>query len=127
MSCTAQFVPIYKNEFVLYVSSKRLVLLLHWTFVLSFCSLCYKSCVMSVTQTCVGYICYYYLRADNVCISFKSTVPEVTSLLLSCWPTESKVDIGWRAIEVEPSHHYCITFCSRVTYGSTGTVWQNGV
>lgn len=82
---------------------------------------------MSVTQTCVGYICYYYLRADNVCISFKSTVPEVTSLLLSCWPTESKVDIGWRAIEVEPSHHYCITFCSRVTDGSTGTVWQNGV
>ena len=28
---------------------------------------------------------------------------------------------------MEPFHQYCITFCCRVTDGSRGAVWQNGV
>ena len=31
------------------------------------------------------------------------------------------------AVEVEPSHQYSITCCCRVTDGSRGAVWQNGI
>jgi len=39
----------------------------------------------------------------------------------------SEMDFGGMAAEVEPSHQYSITFCSCVTDGNRGAVWQNDV
>ena len=45
--------------------------------------------------------------------------------ILLCWPTTWEADVGGMAVEVEPSHHYPVTFCCCVTDGSRGAVWQN--
>jgi len=47
--------------------------------------------------------------------------------ILLCWATTSEADAGGTAVEAEPSHPYSVTCCCRVTDGSRGTVWQNGV
>jgi len=39
----------------------------------------------------------------------------------------SEVDAGGTAVEVEPSHQYPFTCYCRVTDGSRGALWQNGV
>jgi len=39
----------------------------------------------------------------------------------------SEADVGGTAVEAEPSHQYPIMFCCRVTDGSSGALWQNGV
>lgn len=45
---------------------------------------------------------------------------KVRSLVLLCWPTMSKADVGGMAIVVEPSHQYFVTLCFCVTNGSRG-------
>ena len=39
----------------------------------------------------------------------------------------SELDTRATAVEVEPSHQYCITRCCCVTDGSRRAVWQNGI
>jgi len=34
---------------------------------------------------------------------------------------------GSTAVEAEPTHQYSVTCCCRVTDGSRGAVWQNGI
>lgn len=45
---------------------------------------------MSVTQTCVGYISYYYLQAYSDCISSKSTASEVTSFIMLAYSIKGR-------------------------------------
>ena len=40
--------------------------------------------------------------------------------ILLCWPMMSEADAGGMAVEVEPSHLYCITLCCFETDGSRG-------
>ena len=44
-----------------------------------------------------------------------------------CLPMTSEVGVGDMAVEVEPSHQYPITRCCRVTDGSRGALWHDGV
>ena len=53
--------------------------------------------------------------------------PKVTRAILLCWPTTSEADVGGMAVRVEPSHQYSVKFCCRVTDGSRGAVWPNGI
>ena len=39
--------------------------------------------------------------------------------ILLYWPM-SEVDVGGMAVEAEPSHQYCITFCCHATGGCRG-------
>ena len=47
--------------------------------------------------------------------------------MLWYWPTTSEADVAVMTVEAESSHQYSVTFCCRVTDGSKGTVWQNGI
>ena len=38
------------------------------------------------------------------------------------WPTTSEADAGGMAVDVEPSHHYSVTFCCCVADGSREAV-----
>jgi len=40
--------------------------------------------------------------------------------ILLCWPMMSEEHVGGVAVEVEPSHQYCITFCFCVTEAAEG-------
>ena len=53
--------------------------------------------------------------------------PKVMPPILFCWPTISEADVGGTTAEAEPSHQYSIPFCRRVTDGSRGAAWQNGI
>ena len=53
--------------------------------------------------------------------------PKVTPPILLCWRKMSEADGSGMAVEAEPPHQYSVTFCSRVTDGSRGAVWQNSV
>jgi len=48
--------------------------------------------------------------------------PKLMPPILLCWPTMSEADVGGMAVEVEPSHHYSVKFCCRVTDDSRGAV-----
>jgi len=52
---------------------------------------------------------------------------KILSPILWCWPSMPEADFGVMTVEVEPSHHYSITFCCYVTDGSRGAVWQNDI
>ena len=47
--------------------------------------------------------------------------------VLLCWPMTSRADVGGTAVMAEPSHQYSVTRCCRVTDGSRGALWHNGV
>ena len=47
--------------------------------------------------------------------------------ILRCCPMTPEEDSGGMAEEAEPSHQYSVTCCCRVTDGSRGAVWQNGI
>ena len=53
--------------------------------------------------------------------------PQEASPISFCLPTMSEADVGGMAVVVESSHQYSVTFRYRVTDGSRGAVWQNGV
>ena len=53
--------------------------------------------------------------------------PNVMPLNLFHWPMTLEVNVDGMAVDVEPSHRYCVKFCCCVTGGSRGAVWQNGV
>ena len=57
----------------------------------------------------------------------KRTALKVMLLVLYSWPTTAEDDDGGMAVEIEPSHQHPIRSCCRVTDGSRGAVWQNGV
>lgn len=59
-------------------------------------------------------------------LSTKS-VQKVMLPILMHLSTMSEVNAGGMAVEVEPSHQYCVIFCYCVAYGSKGAVLQNGV
>jgi len=48
--------------------------------------------------------------------------PKVMLPILLCVPTISKRNVGAMAVEVGPSHKYCVTCCCHVTDGSRGAV-----
>ena len=56
----------------------------------------------------------------------RSTLKVMPPILL-CWPVMSEVDVGGMAVQVEPSHQYSVTFRYRVTDGSRGAAWHNGI
>ena len=60
-------------------------------------------------------------------LSNARTAPKVMPPILWCWPMMSKVDVGHMAVETETFCQYSISFCCRMTDGSRGAVWQNGV
>ena len=67
--------------------------------------------------------CYLYF---NDIVYFMRATPEVKPPILLCWPTTSKVNIGFMAVDVEPSHQYSIPFCRCVTddrRGGSLTKW----
>ena len=64
----------------------------------------------------INYIVYF----------MRATLKEMSPISL-WWPTTPVVDVGGTAVEAEPSHQYHIPCCCRVTDGSRGAVWQNGI
>lgn len=50
---------------------------------------------------------------------------KVRSLVLLCWPTMSKADVGGMAIVVEPSYQFSIAFCCHVS--EMAEEEQNGI
>ena len=47
--------------------------------------------------------------------------------VLLYWPTRPETDGGGMTVKVEPSQQYSVIFYCRVTDGSRGAVWQNGI
>ena len=56
-----------------------------------------------------------------------TAVPKVMSPILLCWPMTSEADIVGKAVGVEPSPQYPVTFCCHERDSSRGdhlTKWQ---
>jgi len=54
--------------------------------------------------------------------SYTRAASKVMPPLLLYWPTTSEADVGGVAVDIEPSHQYCIRFCGCATDGSRGAV-----
>jgi len=70
---------------------------------------------------------FHYMVFLFYILTCMRATPKLMPAVLWWWPTTTEADVGGKAVEVEPSHQYSITFSCHMTAVSREALWQNGI